>query len=60
LWRRPRPKLGCGAKERRKKNIFMTVILCNLFILRYYPSINLDRLRNPQKYFSVGSLWTEN
>jgi hypothetical protein len=19
LWRRPRPKLGCGAKERRKK-----------------------------------------
>jgi hypothetical protein len=20
LWRRPRPKLGCGAKERRKRN----------------------------------------
>jgi hypothetical protein len=20
LWRRPRPKVGCGAKERRKKN----------------------------------------
>jgi hypothetical protein len=20
LWRRPRPKLGCGAKERKKKN----------------------------------------
>jgi hypothetical protein len=20
LWRRPRPKLGCGAKERRRRN----------------------------------------
>jgi hypothetical protein len=22
LWRRPRPKLGCGAKERRRRKIF--------------------------------------
>jgi hypothetical protein len=26
LWRRPRPKLGCGAKERKKK-----VIMCCFF-----------------------------
>jgi hypothetical protein len=25
LWRRPRPKLGCGAKERGKKNIRMQI-----------------------------------
>jgi len=22
MWRRPRPKLGCGAKERRRLNIW--------------------------------------
>jgi hypothetical protein len=27
LWRRPRPKLGCGAKERRKKELINMSIL---------------------------------
>jgi hypothetical protein len=31
LWRRPRPKLGCGAKERRRilKNIPFKYLLCS-------------------------------
>jgi hypothetical protein len=31
LWRRPRPNLGCGAKERRrKKMIYLSDILHSL------------------------------
>jgi hypothetical protein len=26
FWRRPRPKLGCGAKERRRRIIFYRVL----------------------------------
>jgi hypothetical protein len=26
LWRRPRPKLGCGAKERKKRFIIIHVL----------------------------------
>jgi hypothetical protein len=25
LWRRPRPKLGCGAKERRRRKEFVNL-----------------------------------
>jgi hypothetical protein len=43
LWR-PRPKLGCGAKERRRIKVFDTVILFNAveymtyfrILMRYY------------------------
>jgi hypothetical protein len=32
LWRRPRPKLGCGAKERRRRtyNIYYNFIVTDL------------------------------
>jgi hypothetical protein len=31
LWRRPRPKLGCGAKERRRRLVF---IPCSVKIMK--------------------------
>jgi hypothetical protein len=40
LWRRPRPKLSCGAKERRKKK----KILLADFLVSY-----LWQIRNSQK-----------
>jgi hypothetical protein len=31
LWRRPRPKLGCGAKERKKKKKDNTISNCVIY-----------------------------
>jgi hypothetical protein len=46
LWRRPRPKLGCGAKERRRKKKpkkeYGPVVRGLPFILEV-PRSNLDR-----------------
>jgi hypothetical protein len=41
LWRRPRPKLGCGAKERGKKKeerrtVSSLHMLCLKFVYRYF------------------------
>jgi hypothetical protein len=37
LWRRPRPKLGCGAKERRRrrKNIYIVMRKGSKLITNY-------------------------
>jgi hypothetical protein len=56
LWRRPRPKLGCGAKERRKKNvkpiseaysfIQIEIIVFSIFESSIYIHINNNKNNN--------------
>jgi hypothetical protein len=43
LWRRPRPKLGCGAKERKKQRI---IIRKKLSYYRGFP-ITPDHILKP-------------
>jgi hypothetical protein len=47
LWRRPRPKLGCGAKERRKKKKKkkMMMMMKSVMSLRKLNSVASDRFR---------------
>jgi hypothetical protein len=44
LWRRPRPKLGCGAKERRKKKYDINPRLARIYRrkLGYMNSIRIS------------------
>jgi hypothetical protein len=49
LWRRPRPKLGCEAKERRRiKNRY-----CDF--LKWYPNSCLDKVRKTTSNLSYDS-----
>jgi hypothetical protein len=39
LWRRPRPKLGCGAKDRRRKKQY----IFGSFVSYFIPTLSLQR-----------------
>jgi hypothetical protein len=56
LWRRPRPKLGYGAKERRKRCFFMGVKLGEEYRLRLFRNRMLRRIFG-RKWEEVAGDW---
>jgi hypothetical protein len=47
LWRRPRPKLGCGAKERRRgrrrrRRLSITIFVCTEAVFKVLPLVYLE------------------
>jgi hypothetical protein len=54
LWRRPRPKLGCGAKERRREEYSLKVFenrvlrikfgLCRMAIKKLWKKLRYEEL----------------
>jgi len=46
LWRRPRPKLGCGAKERKKEILGEKVVALQALQMMWMKSVYLQRTKS--------------